>query len=589
MKGEQRTYLHCPFHEKEEAKSLGARWDGTQKQWWIPHELDPTPFARWLHPQDVPESLELQVFEAEPFVQEGLSIHESKAPYWAEQPTGLASGDTQKGWALSSFLLQVQQILSGQFSQAVWIRAELASLKETRGNWYLELIETNEAGQRLASTRAMIWKVDAGRILSTFERATGGPLQAGMAVLLRASVSFHIQYSFSLTITEIDASYTQGRAQQQLLALRNQLKAAGVYGKNKAHPLPSEFTHVCVIAPAAAAGLGDFRAEADWLSAHGLCRFSYLDALFQGERTAQSLTEAITKALSLFARDPFDALCILRGGGSVLDLNFLNHPQIAFAAADLPCVLLTGLGHEQDSTLLDELATKAFDTPSKLALHIEKTIFNNASQAIENMRFIRTHAQKTLAHRQALLGQMRLQVHHAARAQISTTGRRAHDALHTVNSQAQRAVINTQKQLTHQLNSVMSLGQSHIRQTHATLAAQREHIQQTARFQLKSQRMSLEHCYAPLGQQAKGRIDKLRGSMRQNWLQVMNRDPTQILQQGYALARTLDGQVIHTRQQAYEAQNFHLMLADKRTLTVTALGPSPSPPGDAHDSTKPKL
>jgi hypothetical protein len=46
-----RTYLNCPFAEKDEAKALGARWDGQKKRWYIEGAKDLSAFARWL-PQD---------------------------------------------------------------------------------------------------------------------------------------------------------------------------------------------------------------------------------------------------------------------------------------------------------------------------------------------------------------------------------------------------------------------------------------------------------------------------------------------------------------------------------------------------------
>ena len=42
------TYLNCPFHEKNDAKGLGAKWDYTLKLWYVPHGADTAPFARWI-------------------------------------------------------------------------------------------------------------------------------------------------------------------------------------------------------------------------------------------------------------------------------------------------------------------------------------------------------------------------------------------------------------------------------------------------------------------------------------------------------------------------------------------------------------
>lgn len=45
-----RTNLNCPFHEKDEAKRLGARWDPAGKTWYIFGAEDLTPFMRWISP-----------------------------------------------------------------------------------------------------------------------------------------------------------------------------------------------------------------------------------------------------------------------------------------------------------------------------------------------------------------------------------------------------------------------------------------------------------------------------------------------------------------------------------------------------------
>ena len=41
-------YLYIPYSDKEEAKELGARWDAKERSWFIPDELDPHTFNKWL-------------------------------------------------------------------------------------------------------------------------------------------------------------------------------------------------------------------------------------------------------------------------------------------------------------------------------------------------------------------------------------------------------------------------------------------------------------------------------------------------------------------------------------------------------------
>ena len=45
---EEKIYLNCPFDEKDECKSLGGRWDGDEKKWYITDNMDSEPFAQWL-------------------------------------------------------------------------------------------------------------------------------------------------------------------------------------------------------------------------------------------------------------------------------------------------------------------------------------------------------------------------------------------------------------------------------------------------------------------------------------------------------------------------------------------------------------
>ncbi len=52
-----RINLQCPFHEKDSAKQLGARWDGKLRVWYVENTQDLSPFARWLPdmPRNAPE------------------------------------------------------------------------------------------------------------------------------------------------------------------------------------------------------------------------------------------------------------------------------------------------------------------------------------------------------------------------------------------------------------------------------------------------------------------------------------------------------------------------------------------------------
>ncbi|BBN59625.1 exodeoxyribonuclease VII large subunit [Hydrogenovibrio marinus] len=362
--------LEVPFAEKDIAKSVGARWNPVEKKWYVPDDLssDLAPFERWL-PQDAAHESTQQIVL--PGSNEATS-----------------SNEKEKGIPLSQLMSQVQLAIRKQFTGAVWVTAEVANMNERRGHWYFELTETTEEGAQLASCRAMIWQSQAERLLRKFADETGSDLAPGQKVLLMVEPTFHEKFGFSLVIQDIDPSFTLGELEAALQAVRKQLISEKLYDKNKAFSMPKDFYRVAVIAPPSAAGLGDFRADADLLVKHKLCEFKYFYSAFQGENVEKEMLLAFEAFLALHQSNHFDALIIIRGGGAKLDLQPLNNYALAKAIANMQLPVLTGIGHERDNTLLDEVCAVRFDTPSKVIGAVQRAIVTSAQTAKQNWLFI---------------------------------------------------------------------------------------------------------------------------------------------------------------------------------------------------------
>ena len=250
-------------------------------------------------------------------------------------------------------------------------------------NFCWELLNATEP----AKARAVIWQSTASAILPAFEQATGAQLAPGIKLLVRARPVFKAQYGFSLDIDAIDPEYTLGELEARKRDIRARLQAEGVFAANKNLPPPWDFNAVLVIAPMGAAGLGDFQAEADRLQAHGICRFTYALSRFQGEGAPAEIRSALQAALGQetgTALNPFDAVVVIRGGGAVNDLAWLNDYGLARLICDLPIPVLTGIGHERDNTVLDEVAHARYDTPSKVIAGIEQRIVQRVGEVKAN-------------------------------------------------------------------------------------------------------------------------------------------------------------------------------------------------------------
>jgi len=344
------TYLNVPFRERNEAKAKGARWDSESRKWFVPIGRDLEPFTSWL-PVD---------------------------------PSKLASQeltDQNKGVPLSQLLAGVATAVDQAFRQGVWTTAEVVRV-DGDTHAYLELAERDPEGTLVAKARAIVWGRDVERVLGTFQRATGVRLAAGIKVLIRAKPEFSAQYGLTLHVDAIDPSYTLGDLEAKKRQIREQLKADGIFDRNRRMPAPWDYRALLVVSPPRAAGLGDFAREADRLQRHGLCQAVYAHSRFEGEGAPASIREAIEAALAAWPAQALpDAIVIIRGGGAVNDLAWLNDYELARSICLSPVPVLTGIGHERDSTILDEVAHQSFDTPSKVVAGIQALIVKRARES----------------------------------------------------------------------------------------------------------------------------------------------------------------------------------------------------------------
>jgi len=294
---------------------------------------------------------------------------------------------------LGELLTYVGKVLEGGFGGYVLVSAEIGSLTD-RKHLFMELLETGEDGREQAKTRATLFAPERFKVEHRFKRVTGSLLESGLSVLLGVIPTFHPQYGFALNVLDIAPAFTLGAAQQKLEQSRAVLEREGLLDLNKRFPIPADFSRVAVLSPEKAAGLGDFRQTVDALEAHGLCEFSYFEATFQGNSAANSLKVALERIKREHQETPFEALCIIRGGGSSLDLAWLNDLDLARAVARFPAPVLSGIGHARDETLLDEVAALRLDTPSKLAAFIQAQIVQSAAQAEFHFGQIREFARE---------------------------------------------------------------------------------------------------------------------------------------------------------------------------------------------------
>ena len=264
---------------------------------------------------------------------------------------------------LKELLARVKEGVEDAFPGRYWVKAEIGSWSpKANGHCYLTLTQSDR-GKPVADIRAMIWKWNYPQLKAFFEQETGQPLQAGITVLVRVQVSFSEMFGISLFIDDIDPAFTVG---EQALAKKKaieKLTAGGYLDMQQELALPRLPYHLAVITSKTAAGYGDFRRHLLENEAGYAFRLDLYEALMQGEQAPASIISALLEA----QEQPCDAILILRGGGSEMDLACFDDYDLAVAIATCPAPVVTAIGHDRDFHIADLVANRSVKTPTALA------------------------------------------------------------------------------------------------------------------------------------------------------------------------------------------------------------------------------
>ena len=269
--------------------------------------------------------------------------------------------------SLSQLQSRISIAVEDAFDRPVWVGAEVAEMKvNASGHCYLELIEKGAQRTATATARGVIWRSNFAALARRFEAESGRALTAGMKILAKVTVSYHPLYGLTLQIVDLDPSYTLGDIEQRKRATIEQLQRDGVWEMNHTLPLPRVIQRVAVVSSATAAGYRDFMRE---IEAHPYnITTSLFEALMQGEEAEQSIVAAL---MAIAERcDDFDAVAIIRGGGSTGDLDCYNSYALASFVAQFPLPVLTGVGHDKDVSIADMVAAQPLKTPTAVAAWI---------------------------------------------------------------------------------------------------------------------------------------------------------------------------------------------------------------------------
>lgn len=344
--------------------------------------------------------------------------------------------EDNQGISLSLLLNRLKTTIDKNFRSAVWVKAEISNVKKQGmlGHYYFEITERDAKGKQVAKINANCWKGTAINVIPELERQIEKPISSGIICYFLVNVIYSEIYGLSLNILQIKPAWTIGEHEKKKQKIKEKIEKLGIGNKQKELSSPKIITSIALIAPAKAAGLGDFMSEANKWSNTGAIKIKQYSSIFEGENAKESISSSFKDLKNdndihrqETGRNLYDLVIILRGGGAKSSLAFLDEEDILKGMLSLDVPVWSAIGHEEDSVLLDEYACLSFHTPSKSSAEIWRLIKNESDffdkkfneifyfvdlktqQAINN---IESQEEKVKIHSRNKLNQLLLELDH---------------------------------------------------------------------------------------------------------------------------------------------------------------------------------
>lgn len=263
--------------------------------------------------------------------------------------------------------------------------------QQSSGHCYFSLKDKN------SQIRCTIWKFTIWR--NSNLKKMVATLKNGKQINVLAKVNFYeVKGEIQLNIEDIFEPENQtqqkhGELFLKLQNLRQQLFSEGLFDIKHKKNLPNLVENIAIVTSSQTAALQDILRTLQ--NRTPFMKISIFETPVQGSdtlETAQKIVAALQAADSgKFGK--FDAILICRGGGSVEDLWAFNEEILARAifAANTP--IISGIGHEIDTTLADDVADIRAATPTAAAQEVSKF---NKDDLLQNLQYLAKKLNKNL-------------------------------------------------------------------------------------------------------------------------------------------------------------------------------------------------
>ena len=277
-------------------------------------------------------------------------------------PTSQITPGPIKIHRLRSVTERLKNILLESTKKTFWVRAQLVSGGSKGGHFYGELVDIGDRGETVAKMRVMIWRAEYEKIRQKLiDDGQPDTLHGNREICALCSLRFHEVHGLQLQILDVDPTFGESHINRNRRQILEKLQRDGLLDKNKATVLATAPLRIGLITSANSA------AYADFTTTLGMSPFSFKVSLVPTTMQGQATAGEVIAAIKTLIRSQVEVICLVRGGGSPVDLAWFDHEAIGRAIANSPVPVWVGIGHEIDLTVPDLVAHTRFNTPTAVA------------------------------------------------------------------------------------------------------------------------------------------------------------------------------------------------------------------------------
>ncbi len=274
--------------------------------------------------------------------------------------TSVVDGTEQVTYTVTELAARINRVLRSGLGDQIWVRGEIQGYRVSGSHAYFTLADTSGPNPAVLNVQMFAPVRNKLRPMLESNRLV---LADGIGVRICGQLDFWAQGGrLGLKMSDLDPRFTLGEIALARDAVIRDLAAAGLLEANAGRPLSLVPLRLGVVTSVGSAAWHDFISELE-RSELGFV-VTAVDCRVQGD-DAVSMVCAAIEALS--ARSDIDAVLVMRGGGARNELATFDDREIALAIAHCRHPVITGIGHEVDRSVADEVAHTALKTPTACA------------------------------------------------------------------------------------------------------------------------------------------------------------------------------------------------------------------------------